>query len=122
MFKRNVLQVTTVFMAACSGFIPALAGDYRGHLDERRNHWQAKQSVVGGNGLPSHVARIGTYAGGISAVSFKRNGIYFSADGGGEYLPVRGRISSVEPRIISVNKRSANANCSYEAGVCVIRP
>lgn len=122
MFRRTMLRVTTVLIVICSGFIPALAGDYRGHSDGWRTHRQAKQSVVGGDGLPSYVSRIGTYAGGISAVRFKRNGIYFSAQGGNAYLPMRGRISTVEPRIISVNERSSNANCSYEAGVCVIRP
>lgn len=122
MFRRVLLPVTTVFTAVCSGFIPAKAGDYHSHSHGPRAHWQAKQSVIGGDGLPSYVNRIGTYAGGISAVRFKRNGIYFSTDGGVAYLPVPGRIDAIGPHIIHVNERSANANCSYEAGVCVIRP
>ncbi len=122
MFKNAVLVAPTVFAAFCSSFIPAIAGDYDGQFHGQRRNWQARQSVAGGEGLPSHVRGIGTYAGGISAVQFRRNGIYFSADGGGAYLPVPGRIDAVEPRIIHVNERSADASCAYEAGVCVIRP
>ncbi|WP_454289162.1 hypothetical protein [Rhizobium arsenicireducens] len=95
------------------------AGEYR-----RSPHWSGhdrpyQQSIVGGAGLPSVVPGIGTFAGSISAVRVRGAGIYFAIEGS------RGDVISYRPptaKIIEINAETDDSACSYEAGVCVIRP
>lgn len=124
-------------LAAMAGFAGVLvstlclatsshAGDFRhdGHRGHHGGHHQGyNQGIVGGDGLPSVVPRVGTFAGSINAVRVPKVGIYMSASGLGS-----GRSSVVVPRhrtpkatIIDVNVETADSACSYEAGVCVIR-
>ncbi len=113
MFRWGLVVITTV-LAAGSALADSdgAGGSYRGD----------RPSIAGGNGLPSYLSGVGTYVGGIAASRFPYNGNYFSVDDGNA-LQGRAPTDNVAgPRIIRVNKRHLNANCSYEAGVCVIRP
>ena len=90
---------------------------------EKRGHSsrQKQQSYYGGNGLPSHIRNVGTYAGSADAMRARRNGTYVSADGAiNNPAQMRGNWKS--PAIIRINARTMDEACSYEAGVCVIRP
>ncbi|PPJ45300.1 hypothetical protein C0075_05930 [Rhizobium sp. KAs_5_22] len=95
------------------------AGEY-GHSphspDRGRQHQDA---VVGGAGLPSVVPGIGTFAGSISAVRVRGSGIYFAIEGS------RSDVIKYRPpaaKIIEIDAEMDDSACSYEAGVCVIRP
>ena len=83
-----------------------------------------RHDQVGGNGLPSYVRGVGTFAGGISAVRFRGNGIYFySQNGIASALP---EPEAPKVKIISVGENEtraygATSACAYEHGVCVIR-
>lgn len=81
----------------------------------------------------SQLPNIGTYIGGISAYPVPGNGIYFTSNngsygsGGYGYFgeePVRAPDAMLAPkaRIITVTANNADEGCSFEAGVCVIRP
>lgn len=87
--------------------------------DKRHGGRKLRVDIVGGNGLPSVLSGIGTYAGSIAAVRVPRNGIYFAVD---RDLPFPQPTVVLEPkaRIIDVSEADDDA-CSYEAGVCVIR-
>lgn len=77
----------------------------------------------GGAGLPSFVRGLGTFAGSISAVREPGNGIYFAVDGDlVRARPVRYGVAPSAVKIITVTDRTEAESCSYEAGVCVIRP
>ena len=60
---------------------------------------------------------IGTYSGGISALRVRGNGIYFAVDP----LTTASMTRPLAPvaKVVTVAGEDA---CSYEAGVCVIRP
>ncbi|WP_275785600.1 hypothetical protein [Pararhizobium gei] len=81
-------------------------------------------SSYGSDDFPSGAGG-GTYFGGLSAWQDRGNGIYFQSERnaydyeGDEMTDVyrRHRV-----KIIRVNPRTAGRNCSWEAGVCVIRP
>lgn len=91
------------------GFHPHPSGHGRPHRD----------AVVGGAGLPSVVPGIGTFAGSISAVRVRGSGIYFAIEGS------RSDVMSYRPpvaKIIEIDAEMEDNACSYEAGVCVIRP
>lgn len=97
-----------VTAAALAGLLllaaPATAGDFGRH-----GGWN-------GPHLPS-VTRWGdTYAGAVSAASF-RHGTYFYVDRDALPLPVQ-RERRPTVRIVDAGK----SQCAYEAGVCVIRP
>ncbi|WP_170973311.1 hypothetical protein [Rhizobium sp. FKY42] len=91
---------------------------------QKTYHYQSghqRRDVVAGNGLPSYVRGIGTFAGGLSAVRFRGNGIYFFADGIGN-----GSAATVGPgaKIITVSptgKTNGKSACAMEHGVCVVR-
>lgn len=77
------------------------------------------QAVVGGAGLPSVVPGIGTFAGSISAVRVRGSGMYFAIEGSRSgVIPYRPPVA----RIIGIDAEMDDSACSYEAGVCVIRP
>ena len=92
----------------------------REHQHGSQNH--RPRDRVGGNGLPSYVQGVGTFAGGLSAVRFRKNGIYFFADGLGGAVAqdeqARARIIEVSPGKAAGRIPSA---CSMEHGVCVVR-
>lgn len=64
------------------------------------------------------------YGGSISAYEDPGNGNYFYFDG--EYGDASGGFPSVRPqygaKVIAVTPETETASCSWEAGVCVIRP
>lgn len=82
--------------------------------------FQRQQAVVGGNGLPSVVPGVGTFAGSIAAVRIKGNGIYFYQDNTRRPTVVPYRTPKVQ--IIEISEDAPDEACSFEAGVCVIRP
>lgn len=75
--------------------------------------------------FPTPIPDIGTYAGGLSAFRDEGNGIYFSRDGGYAYLAgetVAANPSSKRAKIIIVSPQVNASACSWEHGVCVVRP
>lgn len=87
------------------------------HKPDRRHD----RDQVGGNGLPSVISGLGTFAGSVSALRVRENGIYFASTVDGKD---RAREKHVAPRarIISVGiPEDAKNACAYEAGICVIR-
>nr|WP_237351659.1 hypothetical protein [Rhizobium sp. ACO-34A] len=77
-------------------------------------------AVIGGNGLPSVVPGLGTFTGSLTAVRVKGTGIYMAI----EKWPVNNRTAYQPPKakIIEIDAETGDAACSFEAGVCVIRP
>ncbi|NTF33189.1 hypothetical protein [Rhizobium skierniewicense] len=117
-------RIGTVFITLTALIILAShanAMDDRKYKNRHDHHRQQDRSYYGGDGLPSYIRGIGTYAGGVSAIRAPRNGIYFAAEG-----TDRNATDTIQspnrPRIIHVNRKTVGAECSYEAGVCVIRP
>ncbi|MFQ6182438.1 hypothetical protein ACLMJV_10815 [Sinorhizobium meliloti] len=75
--------------------------------------------------FPTPIPDIGTYAGGLSAFRDEGNGIYFSRDGGYAYLAgetAAASPSSKRAKIIIVSPQVNASACSWEHGVCVVRP
>jgi hypothetical protein len=93
---------------------------------DRKQGFHGSRDVVGGDGLPSIVGGVGTFAGGISAVRLKGNGIYFASnvDIGGT---PRTSFEVPQVKIITVGEDfsdtqfDAHDACAYENGVCIIR-
>jgi hypothetical protein len=99
--------------------IAAPAGDW-GSDRHPRPHHHHEQSVFGGDGLPSVVPGVGTFVGSLSAVRIKGNGIFIALD---RRAP-RHAVIVPEPKvqIIEISAENEDSACSFEAGVCVIRP
>lgn len=97
----------------------ASAGD-RGSVQDRHRHEHHEQSIFGGDGLPSVVPGVGTFVGSLSAVRIKGNGIFIARD---RRAPLHSVIVP-EPKvqIIEISAENPDSACSFEAGVCVIRP
>ena len=66
------MTVLTVALGSAGGI--AEAGDSYGH------HQGRGEAVVGSNGLPSVIPGIGTFAGSISGLRIKGNGVFFAID------------------------------------------
>ncbi len=97
----------------------AVAGDRM--MDRHpHHHHQHQQSVIGGNGLPSVVPGVGTFAGDLSAVRIKGNGIFMAFDRRANHRAVI--VPAPKARIIEISVENEDSACSFEAGVCVIRP
>lgn len=90
-------------------------GGYYAHARHR------SRDIVGGDGLPSYIEGVGTFAGDLSTVRFRGNGIYFFADnlGGGAASVERPRAKIIDVSPSSVGK--VKSSCSMEHGVCVVR-
>lgn len=99
----------------------AQASDHVEHEKSGHGNRQKQQSYYGGNGVPSHIRNVGTYAGSAYAMRARRNGTYVSAEGAINNA-ARTTGNWTRPAIIRVNARTMDEACSYEAGVCVIRP
>ena len=116
----HATKVLTIGLAASLILVTAaVAGNGRDRHKHRhhRDHDRGFSSID--SRLPTQIRGIGTYVGGFSAVRDKGNGIYFyiegsKADGPVELAPVA--------KIINVLDQPAGNACSWEAGVCVIRP
>jgi hypothetical protein len=113
--KLRTKSAIILVAAAAAVSSPAISGEYRHH-----HHFQSWQ-VGGGNGLPSYIPGIGTYAGGIAATYIRGNGLYIAVDPG--ILPAGTNSPMLAPKakIIDVPEASDNSACSMERGVCVIR-
>jgi hypothetical protein len=114
---KGILVTTTALLIG----LPVLAADYS--KDRRPHHGHRPSTTFSTGGLPSYVRGVGTFSGAISALKVKGNGIYFGFNGGLS----RSRSSVSAPlapkaRIINVSAKTLGSECSYEAGVCVIRP
>lgn len=83
-------------------------------------HHGRSQAIIGSNGLPSVIPGIGTFAGNISGLRIKGNGVFFAIN----RAPGPKVIAYHPPvaKIIEISAEDADQACSYEAGVCVIRP
>ncbi|SMC77076.1 hypothetical protein [Rhizobium sp. RU36D] len=127
-FRRSACSLVVLSLALCAG--SAVAGGYERHgdrrhgsesADYRKHHRHDRKDhnagVTSPNGLPSVVPGIGTYSGAISAVRIKGVGNYFMVSG--NLGPADGPILAPKARIIEIQGNNA---CSYEVGVCVIRP
>lgn len=86
--------------------------------DRHRHHHRG--DIVGGNGLPSVVHGLGTFSGAISAARVRGNGIYFAIEASRSTTITTYR--APKATIIEVSLEAPDNACSFEAGVCVIRP
>lgn len=75
-----------------------------------------RHGFPGGHGLPSIRPGHGTYAGASAALHVRGLGTYVAAEGIDAGIGV---ITAPGPRIIDARK---GPPCSWESGVCVIRP
>lgn len=97
----------------------AAAGDRM--MDRHRQpHHHHEQSVFGGDGLPSVVPGVGTFVGNLSAVRIKGNGVFIALDR--QMRTNRAPASAPKVQIIEISAENQDSACSFEAGVCVIRP
>ncbi len=121
MLSTRIAVILAAITVSVAGVSNAAAGDAYGYSNHKHGHRHQDHSFYGGDGLPSYIGGIGTYAGGIAGIRDRGNGIYFSMDrwSNGGRTATR---EPVRPRIIHVNRKTAGAECSYEAGACVIRP
>ncbi len=97
----------------------ASAGDW-GADHHRHRHEHHQQSVFGGDGLPSVVPGVGTFVGSLSAVRIKGNGIFIALDRRQPRHSVI--VAAPKVQIIEISAENEDSACSFEAGVCVIRP
>lgn len=112
----SVLTAATIVLISTTGI--TLAGERydRGH----GHHHGRSEAVVGSNGLPSVIPGIGTFAGSISGLRIKGNGVFFAID-----RNIRAKVVAYQApkaKIIEISAENPEEACSFEAGVCVIRP
>ncbi|MBB4065231.1 hypothetical protein [Gellertiella hungarica] len=114
-------------LAMMASFISAsstLAGDFDYGGGRQRpwhhghHHHPLPPSYGGGYGLPTIVPGLGTFAGSITALRVRGVGTYFYVEGlGSSRTPMQ-----PTPKAKIINVKAAKDPCSYENGVCVIRP
>lgn len=112
-----VLTATSAVLVSA----PIQAGNDRTYRPARHaSSYHDGGAVIGGNGLPSVVPGLGTFAGSLTAVRVKGTGIYMAI----EKWPVNSGTAYRPPKakIIEIDAETGDAACSFEAGVCVIRP
>lgn len=114
---RLVATAATLLLASSATLVEA--GDWH-HRYERHHHHGRTQAIIGTDGLPSVVPGIGTFSGGISALRIKGNGVFIAVDGG--VAPQVIDYRAPKAKIIEVSAENQDEACSFEAGVCVIRP
>lgn len=116
LFRLALTSALSILLAASVASADAEMSRGYGH------HGHHQQSVIGGNGLPSVVPGVGTFVGNVSAVRIKHNGVFLAFD----RRPPRNapivRTPEVNVQIIEISAGNEDAACSFEAGVCVIRP
>lgn len=108
----------------------------RGYHDARGNEHHGghygrskgyRPDIVGGDGVPSYVRGLGTFAGDQAVARFPRNGIYYSAQAFASTTLLPQTINALAPKakVIVVDPSFEVANpksgCTMEHGVCVIR-
>ena len=118
---------TRIATALIAVFVPILTANCTHARDnfeyEKRSHreGQKQRSYYGGNGVTSYIRNVGAYSGSAFAIREPRNGTYVSADGAVSHL-TKTSGGWDRPQIIRINAKTMDEACSYEAGVCVIRP
>lgn len=112
----SVLTAATIILLSATGITHAGERHDRGH-----SHHQGRgQAVIGTNGLPSVIPGIGTFAGSISGLRIKGNGVFFAIDRSLQPRVVAYR--APKAKIIEISAENPEEACSFEASVCVIRP
>jgi hypothetical protein len=116
------LAVSAAYPVLAEGFdgYGSFASDSRhhGHRGHHDRHRDWVPAYGGGYGVPVVIPGLGTYAGSVSALKVRGNGTYYYAEG-------FGCESEEPPRLAPMAKivdATREAPCSYENGVCVIRP
>ena len=117
--SKILVSTLTMALTCALAATAATAGDFARHHD--RSPFGGWSFVANsGDGLPSFVPG-GTYVGGISAVYQRGNGLYVSIAPGFFAAPNLRALPAPKAKIITVSDSRANAGCSMEVGVCVIR-
>ncbi len=112
----SILTAATIVLSSIATL--AVAGEgYEGH---HGHHNSRGQAVIGSNGLPSVIPGIGTFAGSISGLRIKGSGVFFAIDRNTQPKVVAYR--APKAKIIEISAENPEEACSFEAGVCVIRP
>lgn len=109
---RVALTAMTVLLASSVSI--AAAGE------RHSQHHGRSEAIIGSNGLPSVIPGIGTFAGSISGLRIKGNGVFFAINRDARPKVVAYR--APKAKIIDISEESHENACSFEAGVCVIRP
>ena len=102
----------------------ANAGDF----GRKYNH-RPRPPVAGYSGLPSVIPGNGTYSGSTAALRIRGNGTYLVGNGayagfGNRSYGTRNNAPAAlapKAKIIDVRATGTDANCRYQAGVCIIR-
>jgi len=111
-----ILTAATIVLISSTGITVAGERYDRGH-----GHYHGgSEAVIGSNGLPSVIPGIGTFAGSISGLRIKGNGVFFAIDRNTKPKVVAYR--APKAKIIEISAENPEEACSFEAGVCVIRP
>jgi hypothetical protein len=100
----------------------ALTAQFAGAGDFGRGYGhRPRPPIVGHSGLPSVIARNGTYSGSTAALHIRGNGTYLT--GNGNYGARRNTPLVLAPKakIIDVRAVGTESNCRYQAEVCIIR-
>jgi hypothetical protein len=114
LFRVALASALTLLFA----FNLASAGDRK--KDRPRQHHHHERGIIGSDGLPSVVPGVGTFVGNLSAVRIKGNGIFIAVDRRATHRNVV--VPSPKAQIIEISAENEDGACSFEAGVCVIRP
>ena len=97
----------------------------RGSEHGFHGHHVYRHDIVGGDGIPSYVRGVGTFAGDMAAARFHRNGTYFYAQAFSTRSPQKITFLAPKAKVILVeqetNAQETKTVCSVEHGVCVIR-
>lgn len=111
----SVVTVSVILVISSAGITTAGEWHDRGH-----SHRPVRsEAVIGGSGLPSVIPGIGTFAGSISGVRIKGNGVFFAIDRRAATVVA---YRAPKAKIIEISAEDPESACSFEAGVCVIRP
>ena len=113
---RLAVMALTILLGSVVGM--AEAGER--HSRNQADHHGRGQAIIGSNGLPSVSPGIGTFAGSISGLRIKGNGVFFAIDRDARPKVVTYR--APKAKIIEISAENHEEACSFEAGVCVIRP
>ncbi|MQB45322.1 hypothetical protein [Rhizobium sp. ICMP 5592] len=133
--RQHLFKATTLVLAAAAGLssVSALAGDYR--REHRPFHhsgphrlqeisWPQRSAQPQPDKIVlmdrQYAADIGTYAG-TADVYQANDGTYVLGYGGYGQYPGK-PATRLRPRAQVIDIKLARNACSYEAGVCVIRP
>lgn len=113
-------RLASVALAIALGSTIGIAEAGEGYDRYSGHHHGRSEAIIGSNGLPSVIPGIGTFAGSISGLRIKGNGVFFAIN------PASGPKSIAyrppKAKIIEISEEDADQACAYEAGVCVIRP